>query len=116
MISGVQIVAVVFLVLMMYFTYVNYKRKNYGFQSLILWMAVWIAAVVLVSFPTTIYGIMETLQIQRTADFFTLVGFAFIMVLIFYMYSVVKSSSYKVEQLVREMAIENANRKERKKK
>jgi hypothetical protein len=114
MIFGVQILAIVFLALMMYFTFVNYKRKNYGFQSLILWMSVWLGAIILVSVPKTIYGIMQTLEIQRTADFFTLVGFAFFTAIIFYIYTLVKKNSYKMERLVRELAIKDAELSEKK--
>lgn len=115
MIFGVQIIAITFVALMMYFTYVNYKRKSYGIQSLVVWMIIWIGAIILVSFPKTIYGIMETLQIQRTADFFTLIGFAFFTVIIFYLYTTVKKYSYKMENLVREIAINDAQKKEEEK-
>lgn len=115
MIFGVQIIAITFVALMMYFTYVNYKRKSYGIQSLAVWMIIWIGAIILVSFPKTIYGIMETLQIQRTADFFTLLGFAFFTVIIFYLYTTVKKYSYKMENLVREIAINDAQKKEEEK-
>ncbi len=110
MIFGVQILAITFVALMMYFTYVNYKRKNYGIQSLLIWMFIWVGAIILVSFPKTIYGIMETLQIQRTADFFTLIGFAFFTVIIFYLYTNVKKNSYKMEHLVRQLAIRDAEK------
>jgi hypothetical protein len=111
MIFGIQIIAIIFVALMMYFTFVNYKRKNYGVQSLVLWMVVWIGAILLVSFPKVIYGLMQTLEIQRTADFFTLAGFAFFTVIIFYLYTTVKKNNYKIEQLVRELAMEETDKK-----
>ncbi|MGV8169072.1 MAG: DUF2304 domain-containing protein [Candidatus Nanoarchaeia archaeon] len=116
MIAGVQILGIIFCIIMVYFSYVYYKRKNYGLRSLILWMAVWLGALFVVSFPKTLYGIMEALKIQRTADFLTLLGFAFFAVITFYLYIIVKKNNRKMELLVRELAMKDAeSRKTRKK-
>ena len=116
MILGVQILGVGFALVMMYLTFVHYKRKSFGTRSMILWMMVWIAALVLVSVPTTVYGMMEALKIQRTADFFTLMGFAFFTVLTFYLYTTVKRNTKKMEALVRQLAIRGAEESEKKSK
>lgn len=111
MITGIQILGVIFLILMIYLTYTNYKRGNYGPKSLTLWMAVWLAGIFLVTFPSTVYGIMETLQIDRTADFFVVVGFAFFGMVIFYLYIKVRENTEKMEKLVRKLAIEKKKKK-----
>jgi hypothetical protein len=116
MISGIQILGIVFMIIMMYLTYVHYKRKSYGLKSLILWLAVWLVALVVVSVPRTVYGIMQALKIERTADFITLLGFAFFAVIIFYLYSAVGKNSQKMEQLVRQLAIRETESKKPKKK
>jgi hypothetical protein len=110
MISGIQIIGIVFMIMMMYLTFVHYKRKSYGFKSLLLWLGVWIVALVVVSVPSTVYGIMQALNIQRTADFITLLGFAFFAVIIFYLYSIVGKNNQKMEHLVRELAINDAEK------
>lgn len=115
MIAGVQILGIVFCVIMLYFTYVYYKRNNYGLRSLVLWLIVWLGALFLVSFPQTLYGVMEALKIQRTADFITLLGFAFFAAITFYLYIVVKKNNRKMEQLVRELAIAGVENKKKKK-
>jgi hypothetical protein len=74
---------------------------------------VWGAALFLVSFPKRFYGIMEMLQIERTADFIVLMGFTFFSVIIFYLYTTVKKNNYKIEQLVRQLAIEELEKKEK---
>ena len=107
MIPGVQALGILFCVIMLYVTYVQYRRKNYGYKSLILWAAVWIAAIVVVSLPKTVYGIMQALEIQRTADFFVLIGFAFFAAITFYMYAMVRKNNEKLEKLVRNLAVEN---------
>jgi hypothetical protein len=116
MISGIQIIGILFMIIMMYLSYVHYKKKSYGFKSLLLWMAVWICALIVVSIPQTVYGIMQALKIERTADFITLLGFAFFAVIIFYLYSIIGKNSQKLEQLVRQLAIRDAEKKENKNK
>jgi hypothetical protein len=111
MISGVQVLGILFCVIMLYLTYVQYRRKSYGYRSLILWVLVWLAALVVVSFPKTIYGLMQVLEIQRTADFFVLFGFAFFAVIVFYMYITVKRNNEKLEGLVRSLAMERKKKK-----
>ncbi|MGV8163170.1 MAG: DUF2304 domain-containing protein [Candidatus Nanoarchaeia archaeon] len=115
MIAGVQILGMIFCIIMIYFTYVYYRRNNYGLRSLILWLVVWVGALFVVSFPETLYGLMDALNIQRTADFITLLGFAFFAVITFYLYIVVKKNNRKLEQLVREFAIEGSEKKRNKK-
>lgn len=118
MIAGIQIIGIIFTLVMIYLTYVYYKRKNYGYKSMLLWLAVWIGILVLIARPAMVYGVMEILEIERTADFFVMSGFAVFSIIIFYMYVLVKRSSVRVEELVRLMAIEHKtqNKKTKKKK
>ncbi|MCF7871701.1 DUF2304 domain-containing protein [Candidatus Woesearchaeota archaeon] len=104
MIPGIQIIGIIFALIMLYFTYVYYKRKNYGYRSLILWGIVWLGVLFLVTFPQIVYGIMGTLQIQRTADFFVMAGFVFFSIIIFHLYITVKKNNEKMEKLVKNIA------------
>lgn len=106
MILGVQVLGIVFVLVMLYLTFLYYKRQHYSKSSLLLWLAVWLGALVLVIFPETVYGIMETLKIERTVDFFVISGFIFFSVIIFYLYNSVKQMERKMEKLVRKIAID----------
>ncbi|MCK5630749.1 MAG: DUF2304 domain-containing protein [Nanoarchaeota archaeon] len=106
MIIGIQLMAIIFILIMIYLTFLYYKKSHYSAASLSLWMAVWLGALLLVLFPETLYGIMETLKIERTVDFFVISGFMFFTVLIFYLYNTVKQMQRKMERLVRKIAID----------
>ena len=110
MIVGVQILGIVFALVMIYLTFLYYKKNHYSRVSLFLWMAVWLGTLVLVIFPSTIYGVMETLKIERTVDFFVICGFLFFSVVIFYLYNAVKQMQRKMEKLVREVAIKKVKK------
>lgn len=106
MIIGIQLMGILFILIMIYLTFLYYKKSHYSAASLSLWMAVWLGALLLVLFPETLYGIMETLKIERTVDFFVISGFMFFTVLIFYLYNTVKQMQRKMERLVRKIAID----------
>ena len=106
MIIGIQLMGIIFILIMIYLTFLYYKKSHYSAASLSLWMAVWLGALLLVLFPETLYGIMETLKIERTVDFFVISGFMFFTVLIFYLYNTVKQMQRKMERLVRKIAID----------
>lgn len=114
MILGVQVAGIVFIAVMIYLTYYHYKRRNYSQRSLILWVFIWLAMLVLIAVPSTVYGIMQTLQIERTADFFVMAGFAFFTIVIFHLYTTVKKMSKKMEDLVRQEAFRNVREKKKK--
>ncbi|PIN81805.1 hypothetical protein COV13_00235 [Candidatus Woesearchaeota archaeon CG10_big_fil_rev_8_21_14_0_10_32_9] len=113
MIPGVQIVGIVFAIVMMYFTFVYYKRKNYGLYSLIVWMALWLGILLIISIPETVYGLMQTLQIERTADFIVMSGFTFFLIIIFYMYNIIKRVNTKMEELVRKLSFQEQEKKKK---
>ena len=106
MIAGIQIIGIIFVLVMIYLTYVQYKRNNYGKRSLILWIIVWLCVLLMVTIPQVIiYGLMGALEIERTADFFVMAGFVFFSLIIFYMYILTKKTSQKMEELVRNVAL-----------
>ena len=112
MILGIQIVGIIFCLVMMYLTFLYYKQDNYGKTSFVFWTLIWFGSLVLVSFPSIVYGVMSTLKIKRTSDFIVMLGFMFFSVIIFYMYNTVKKMKLQMEKLVREVAMKFPKNKE----
>lgn len=111
MFFGIQLLGIIFGIIMIYVSFYYYKRNSYSIKSFILWLAVWIGFMFVIITPSTFYGVMELLEIQRTQDFLVVMGLLFYGVLIFYLYASVKQSNRKVEKLVRTMAMRNASTK-----
>ncbi len=105
MIYGIQIIGVLFALVMIYLTFLFYKKRAYNGRSYILWTGLWIFFLFIVAFPNTLYGIMETLEIKRTVDFFVITAFLFFSVVIFYLYVIVKRSQKMLEEIVRKVAL-----------
>ncbi len=116
MLFGIQIIGLLFAVIMMYFTFLYYKKAKYDKLGLAFWLAVWSGFAVLILFPSTFYGLMQTLAIERTADFLYAAGLLVFSVVIFHMYTITKQTQKKMEMLVRKVAITNAKKKTNKKK
>jgi hypothetical protein len=105
MFLGIQLLGLLFIAVMVYFTYLNYKRHNYGSRSFISWILIWIVAGIVVLVPNTLYRVMGVLNIDRTQDFFFIGAFVILFVVVFNMYVTIKKTHAKVESLVRAEAI-----------
>lgn len=105
MIPGLQMLGILFGLIMIYLTFINFKRKNYDVKDFAIWTVVWVFFLFITIFPKLVYGVMESLQIERTVDFFVIGGFMFFSVIIFYLYRSVKKSEKKVEEIVRKIAL-----------
>lgn len=108
MIVGIQIIGFLFGLIMLYLTFLHYKRGDYNSRSFVIWVCVWFFFIAMVVFPETVYGLMETLEVERTVDFFVIGGFLFFSLVIFYLFVTVKSIQKKIEKITREVAIKKA--------
>jgi hypothetical protein len=114
MIFGVQIIGLLFGLVMIYFTFLYYKRANYDKQGLVFWLLVWLGFIFLAMFPSTIYGVMGILKIERTADFFYVSGFLLFSVVLFYVYNITKKNQKQLEMIVRKIAFKEVKRRGKK--
>jgi len=104
MITGIQFIGVLFALIMIYLTFLYYKKQSYSTKSFALWMTIWSVFLLATFFPSTLYGLMEELSIQRTVDFFIIGGFLFFTAIIFHLYVIIKGLENKIEKIVTEMA------------
>jgi len=110
MLVGIQLLGILFGIVMIYFSYLYFKRGNYSKKSFILWTGTWSAVIIIFAIPQVIYSIMSLLAIRRTADFFTATAIIFLTSIVFYLYTIVKKTEKKMEDLVRSVAIENVSK------
>lgn len=113
MLFGVQIIILLFGLIMIYFTFLYYKRANYDKFGLVFWLLVWLGFLFLGMFPQTVYGIMQALAIERTADFFYAGGILLFSVVLFHLYNITKKNQKQLEILVRKIALKEAEKSSR---
>ena len=104
-ILGIQILGVLFGFFMMYYTFLQYKRKEFTVKEYSFWFVLWAVFVVMTLFPQVLDPILSTLNIARALDFFIIAGFLFLIFVTFYTYTIVRKNQKKLEEVVRNIAI-----------
>ena len=105
MILGVQALGVVFALVLLYFTFLNYKRRDMSAPEFIFWSALWLVFIYVTLFPYSLSIIADTLQLVRLMDLFTISALMFLIVLTFYNYMMTMHTRRKIEHIVRAIAL-----------
>ena len=104
-ILGIQILGILFGFFMMYYTFLQHKRKEFTIKEYSFCFLLWCAFVIITLFPQILDPLLSTLNIARTLDFFIIAGFLFTMFVVFYTYTIVRKNQRKLEKVVRSIAI-----------
>lgn len=105
MILGLQVIALVFSIIMVYFAYVHYRRREINKLEISIWLAVWIGAILIVLFPSIFSGFAGVIAISRAFDLAVIGGFILIIPLVYSSYIRTKRLESKIEKLVRDEAL-----------
>lgn len=104
-ILGIQILGILFGFFMMYYTFLQHKRKEFTIKEYSFWFIFWGAFVTITLFPQILDPILSTLNLVRALDFFIIAGFLFLIFIIFYTYTIVRKNQRKLEEVVRNIAL-----------
>jgi len=100
-----QVLGIAYIVLMLYLTFLYYKRNSYSTRSFIFWAVVWACGAVLLLLPESMSIFTQRLGVARVTDFYLIAGLMFFSIICFFNFATVKSNEAKVEELVRQMAL-----------
>lgn len=114
MLPGIQLLAILFGLIMVYMTFLYYKRGNYGSNAFLFWIVIWGAFIFVSAFPNLVYGVMDLLSVQRTADFLVSGSIMVFSVVLFKLYVRNKELEAKIDIIVRKVAMDKAYRKRKK--
>jgi hypothetical protein len=104
-ILGIQIIGILFGFFMMYYTFLQHKRKEFTIREYSFWFLFWAAFVLITLFPQILDPLLETLNLARALDFFIIAGFLFLIFVIMYTYIIVRKNQRKLEEIVRSVAL-----------
>jgi hypothetical protein len=104
-ILGVQIIGLLFGFFMIYYTFLQYKRKDFTIKEYVFWFSFWGAFVIVTLLPQVLDPLLLTLNIARALDFFIIMGFLFLVFVTFYTYTIVRKNQTKLEEVVRKVAM-----------
>lgn len=109
MILGIQIVAILFGLFMVYVTYIRRKKDEFTFKEGLVWILIWVAFMILSFFPRMITSISkDVFDLTRPLDLYIILGFMFMIGVNFYTYSVLRKTQKKIDNVVRKIAISKA--------
>jgi len=111
MVSVIQVLGIGYILLMLYLTFLYYKKNHYSLRSFIFWIAVWSCGVLLLILPESTSLITQKLAVPRVIDFYLIVGLMFFSIITFFNYRTVKMNEAKIEELVRKVALHDARKK-----
>ena len=113
MISGIQAVIMGFAVIMFFMTYHYYRRSHFRKKDLLLWASVWGLLFIAGLFPESISVFIQSLNIERGMDFFTIFGFIFLLIVVFYLYSIIFKMQKKIEAIVSAVSLKTRHKRKK---
>ena len=114
MVEILQALGTAYLALMLYLTFLYYKRNNYSARSFAFWIVVWSVGILMLIVPQTTSLITQKLQVTRVIDFYLIVGLMFFSIICFWSFVKAKKTEARVEELVRQIALQTPKKKGRK--
>ena len=115
MVLGIQVIGAAFGAFFLYLAFLNFKRKEFSFSEWLVWSSVAVAFIVIMLLPDLLNPVIRTFNIARKMDLLIIIGFMFLTAAMFYTYTVSMKNKKKLEEVVRKIAIEQAERPARKK-
>jgi len=100
-ILGVQIIAILFAVFMIYVSFLNWKRKDINGGEIFFWTALWLGFIFIALFPDVLQNITQKLFFTRVMDFLMVVAFIILAFLGFQNHVSNRRMERKIEELIR---------------
>ncbi|OGM86844.1 hypothetical protein A2435_00115, partial [Candidatus Woesebacteria bacterium RIFOXYC1_FULL_46_16] len=101
MILGLQFLALVFALIMIYFAYVNFRRREINRLEFVVWSLAWSAAIIVVLFPDSLREFVQTFFISRLLDVLIMGGFVLVIGMVAVAYIRTKRIEKKLETFIR---------------
>lgn len=105
---GLQLVAIIFALWMLYFSYLHFRRGEFNRIEFFLWQVLWLGLLIVVIIPKSVNFILQAFSITRTFDLVVVVGVVILFGVTFRNYVVIKRLERKIEESVRKHAIDDA--------
>lgn len=110
MILGLQVIAIIFALIMIYFAYVHYKKGDINGIEILFWLIAWLGAVLIIVFPEIFSLFARTIAISRAFDLAVIGGFILVIPLVYLSYIRTKKLEKKLEEFVREDAFKKVEK------
>lgn len=102
---AIQIIALLFVVWMTYFSFLHFRRREFTLTEYAFWQIIWLGLAIIVIFPATTRIITRTLGFYRAFDFLTVGGIIILFGVTFRNYVLLRRNDRRLEELTRKLAL-----------
>lgn len=102
----IQIVGILFGLMIMYVTFVYYKKKEFTVNEWLLWSGLGLGFIGISLFPDLLDFFARSVGVSRVMDLLFIAGFLFLISAAFYTYAVTRRTQRQLESVIRKLAIE----------
>ncbi len=110
-ILGVQIIAILFAVFMVYVSFLHWKRKDINGGEIYFWILLWATFIFVTLFPNILQSVTRLLFFTRVMDLLMLLAFMILAYLGFQNHISNRRMEKKIEELIREDALKPLKKK-----
>src|SRR3990167_8657365 len=100
MILGLQIIALMFALIMIYFAYLHYRRGEINGMEMLFWLIAWVGAIFIAVFPEVFRTFSATIAITRAFDLAMIGGFILIIPIVYSAHIRIRRIEKKIEELI----------------
>lgn len=112
MVYSAEIIGIVFLLIMIYLTFLENRKNILSKFSFIFWVFVWVIGILLILFHTKVNSLLDPLNIIRVLDLYMILAFMFLFALVFYLFIKNRNNEKKIEKITRFLALKNLKNNE----
>ena len=105
MVYEFEVVGLIFVFVMLYFTYLEYKRSRLTKLGFTFWFVSWIFSFLLIVFHEYINEILPEIRLIRVLDLYMILAFMFLFGIVFYLFVVIKHIEKRIENIIRTLAL-----------
>ncbi|NIA03880.1 MAG: DUF2304 family protein [Nitrospiraceae bacterium] len=99
-----RILVMLFVILMIFVSYINFKRKIITNKELIFWLIFWSLLILIAVVPSILNPFVSAFHFSSRFDLATIAGFMFILALLYYNYSHMRRMENRITKLVSNLA------------
>jgi hypothetical protein len=105
MVFGTQILGVIFVLVMVYLTFLYYKRHEFGKMIMAGWMVLWLGTLFLIIFPSSVNLLLEELNIGSATQLLMIFSIMILFGFVFLGSVKLKNIERKIDELGRSIAL-----------
>lgn len=105
MVLGIQIGGALFGLFMLYYSFLNYKRRQFTKKEFAFWSSIWVVFVLIAVYPPVLDPFIVYFRFLRALDLLVITGFMLLILISFYTYTITRKNQTQLETLVREISL-----------